>query len=153
MKNLIGNITKGAEIVDEFTESAQERQKVLSDRHKTDMNSDNWLSKSIRPLSLLILLGLVSFMGVMSTFERDPDPIIMGEIVVLLGTAFGFYFDSRKREKMAAKNAEANIQMEKIKTKHQMRQERKQLRADIKAARRAERDQEKEDYNNQPIQS
>ena len=153
MKNLIGNITKGAEVVDEFTESAEERQRVLSERHKTDMTSDNWLSKSIRPMSLLVLLIVVAFMGIMSTFGHHPDKVIMGELVILLGSAFGFYFDSRKREKMAAKNAAANIEMEKLKTKHQIKQERKQLRADRKAARRAERTQDKEDYQNQPTNS
>jgi NADPH:quinone reductase-like Zn-dependent oxidoreductase len=144
VKNLVQAFTKGAETVDDLTESAEERQKELTERQRIDMGSDNWLAKAIRPLSLLILLGVVCFIGIMSTFGFDADPVILGELVVLLGSAFGFYFDSRKREKIAAKNAAANVEIEKLKSKTEARIERKEARLQRRLARRAERKQDKE---------
>ena len=143
------DITKGVDMADEYIETSQERQETLTKRHQADMSSDNWLSKSIRPMSLLILLIVVSFIAIMSAFNFHADPVIFGELVLLLGTAFGFYFDSKKRERIAEKNAKANIELAKVnieiekqKGKHQMRLERKEAKATFKAKRRAERKQE-----------
>ena len=145
MKDLIGSVFKAADVLDKTTESAQERQATLTERQRIDMSSDNWLSKSIRPLSLLILLSVVCIMALASTFGYSADPVLFGEIVLLLGSAFGFYFDSRKREKIAAQNAKANLQIEKLKVRAKTKQARKEIRAERRAARRAERKQEKED--------
>ena len=84
-------------------------------------------------------------MALASTFGYSADPVLFGEIVLLLGSAFGFYFDSRKREKIAAQNAKANLQIEKLKVRAKTKQARKEIRAERRAARRAERKQEKED--------
>lgn len=145
MKDLVGQGLKVADKVGDFVETGQERQATLTERHKNDMNSDNWLSKSIRPLSLLILLAVVCFIGIMSSFGFDADPVIMGELVVLLGSAFGFYFDSRKREKIALQNAKANVKVEQLKTRHQLKQEKKEARHERRLERRRERKQDKED--------
>lgn len=138
--NLVGAATKVAKVADGFTESAEERQQTLTTRHEKDMNSDNWLSKSIRPLVLLILMALQCFVVVASAFDLHVDSMIVGQLGTLLLGAFGFYFSSRKAEKVAAQNAKANIQLERIKN----RQTRKEIRADRRAARRAERQQDKE---------
>lgn len=143
MKNLISSVIKGTEIIDKFTESSQERQKTLSDRHSADMGSDNWLSKSIRPLVLLTLLFLQVLIVVLSAFGKHVDIAIVSQHGVLLTGAFSFYFSSRKAEKVAAQNAKANIELEKIKTKHDNKIELKKIKQSKRNKRREERSQEK----------
>ena len=36
--------------------------KEISERHKNDMNSDSWLSKNIRPLTLIFILVMYSLL-------------------------------------------------------------------------------------------
>lgn len=145
MIDFINTATKATQAVDKFHLSEQEKQEQLSSRHERDMNSDNWLSKSIRPLVLLILLGLEILIVLLSAFGYSVDQAIIVQIGVLLSGAFGFYFSSRKSEKVAAQNAKANVEMERMRTKHDMKMERKELKASRKAARRSERIQESED--------
>lgn len=145
MKDLIKTVFKGAEIADGFIESAEERQATLSERHKVDMASDSWLSKSIRPLVLVVLLLLQVLIVVLSAFGLHVDIAIITQHGVLLTGAFSFYFNSRKAEKVAAQNAKANIQLEKIRTRHSQKIERKQVKQDRRNARRLERTQDTED--------
>jgi len=145
MKDLINTVFKGAEVVDKFTESGAERQATLSERHTTDMTSDSWLSKNIRPLILLVLMALQVLIVALSGFGFPVDSAIVIQHGVLLSGAFGFYFNSRKAEKVAAQNAKANIQLEKIRTKHDQKIERKEARQDRRNARRVERTQDTED--------
>ena len=145
MKDLVKNIFKGAEVVDNFTKSAEERQATLSERHTADMASDSWLSKSIRPLVLVVLLLLQILIVVLSAFGLHVDVAIVTQHGVLLTGAFGFYFNSRKAEKVAAQNAKANIRLEKIRTKHNQKIEHKQAGQDRRNARRFERKQDTED--------
>jgi len=145
MKDLIKNLVKGAEIVDGFTESSEERQATLSERHTMDMSSDSWLSKSIRPLVLVVLLILQVLIVVLSAFGLHVDIAIITQHGVLLTGAFSFYFNSRKAEKVAAQNAKANIQLEKIRTKHNQKIERKEASQDRRSTRRFERKQDTED--------
>lgn len=145
MKDLVANIIKGADKVDDFTESAEERQATLTKRHEVDMLSDNKLSKSIRPITLIVLLGLQVVLVVLSAFGLHADPAIISQHGVLLLGAFSFYFHSKKAERVAEKNAAANVKIEELKLKHANKLERKQVRAEIRASRRAERKQDKED--------
>lgn len=134
-------LEEGSDFADDSFLSEEENQKNLSERHKTDMLSDNWLSKSIRPLSLLVLLSVVAFMGVMAAIGKDVDQVIFGEISILLMSAFGFYFKSRRQEKIATKKAIASIQIEKMKTKNVVKEGNRNNRM----KRRRERKQERED--------
>lgn len=144
--NILDMVLKGTSIVDNMTESPQERQQTLSKRHANDMNSDNWLSKSIRPLSVLVLLVVICIMGIASCFGYNADPVLFGELVVLLGTAFGFYFSSRKREKIAFMEAKAAVTIERDRNKLSLVKDRKNIRQIHRQERRKERKQEKEDY-------
>jgi len=74
----------------------------LTARHAADMASDSWLSKNIRPLSLVFLLGTVS---VLALFDGNVGEFVVGNSYVelfrqLLLLAFGFYFGSRGVEKV-----------------------------------------------------
>ncbi len=39
-----------------FIDAEADMQKNVTDRWKTDMNSDSWLSKNVRPLALIFLV-------------------------------------------------------------------------------------------------
>ena len=72
----------------------------LTDRLKADMGSDSWLSKNIRPMTLIaILLGYFIF-AMMSAFDKDTNE----RYVELLGQwgmlIMSFYFGGRTLEKI-----------------------------------------------------
>jgi hypothetical protein len=76
-------------------------QTAVSDRWKADMASDSWLSKNIRPMSLIaIFTGYFTF-AMMSAFGYNANE----SYVQLLGNwgmlVFGAYFGSRSIEKIA----------------------------------------------------
>ena len=76
-------------------------QQELTKRHEADMASDSWLSKNIRPLSLIGLFVAYLVFAFMSAFDMDTNE----SYTILLGQwgqlAFGFYFGSRGLEKIA----------------------------------------------------
>jgi len=72
----------------------------LTDRLKADMSSDSWLSKNIRPMTLIaIILGYFVF-AMMSAFDLDTNE----RYVELLGQwgmlIMSFYFGGRTLEKI-----------------------------------------------------
>lgn len=81
-------------------------QNQISERWKADMNSDSWLSKNIRPLTLAFLLFALtiftlidfSFLGL----EIQEAWIDLWQMLAI--TAFGAYFGGRSWEKIKRKN-------------------------------------------------
>lgn len=75
-------------------------QKAVSDRWTADMNSDSWLSKNIRPMSLIAILGGYFIFAMMSALGYNANE----SYVTLLGNwgmlVFGAYFGSRSLEKI-----------------------------------------------------
>jgi hypothetical protein len=76
-------------------------QQELSKRHLADMSSDSWLSKNIRPMTLLIILGGYFTFAMMSAFNMETHK----QYVELLGQwgiiIMSFYFGGRTVEKVA----------------------------------------------------
>jgi hypothetical protein len=91
---------KLAEIELEFYKIEQNN---LTDRLKADMASDSWLSKNIRPATLIFLLLAYSGFAVASIFGWETR----GAYVELLGQwgmlVMSFYFGGRTMEKIADK--------------------------------------------------
>jgi hypothetical protein len=137
--DLVGEI---GDVVDDNIESGEERQNTLSARHRVDMMSDSRLSKSVRPITLLYLLSLMTIIVVVEFATGTELPY---ETKILVGgplaAAIGFYFDSKKRERVSTKNAEANIRMRKL-----------QLVEKIKADRRADRKEERDERRERRLQ-
>lgn len=82
------------------TKLYETEQNNTTDRWKADMSSDSWLSKNIRPMSLIaIFTGYFTF-AMMSAFGYDANE----SYVQLLGNwgmlVFGAYFGSRSLEKI-----------------------------------------------------
>ena len=75
-------------------------QNNLTDRLKADMLSDSWLSKNIRPLTLVFILVAYSTFAMMSAFDLETR----GAYVELLGQwgmlIMSFYFGGRTLEKI-----------------------------------------------------
>jgi len=76
-------------------------QNNLTERLKADMGSDSWMSKNIRPLTLVFLLIAYSGFAIASIFEYETR----GAYVELLGQwgmlVMSFYFGGRTMEKIA----------------------------------------------------
>jgi uncharacterized membrane protein (DUF106 family) len=73
----------------------------ITKRQEADMGSDSWLSKNIRPLSLIALFFAYIIFAIMSAFginTNDNYTMLLGQWGQL---AFGFYFGSRGLEKIA----------------------------------------------------
>lgn len=82
------------------TELYKAEQLNLTDRLKADMGSDSWLSKNIRPMTLLLILGGYFTFAMMSAFDYDTNK----SYVELLGQwgmlVMSFYFGGRTLEKI-----------------------------------------------------
>jgi hypothetical protein len=73
----------------------------ITKRWTADMASDSWLSKNIRPLTLLLILGGYFVFALMSAFDIDTHKAyveLLGQWGLVVMTA---YFGSRGAEKIA----------------------------------------------------
>ena len=120
----VGEVLKTAgKIADDLTESGEERQEALSHRHEMDMINGTWLTKNIRPLTLLVLLTYwIIIIPVLQTFGIAIDVTVTRAVEMLSLTAFGFYFGSKGFEKVQVIKAKSE--------RKESRRERKRNRKD-----------------------
>ena len=75
-------------------------QQELTKRQQADMASDSWLSKNIRPITLIAILSGYFIFAMMSAFQLDTNQ----KYVELLGQwgmlIMSFYFGGRTLEKI-----------------------------------------------------
>ena len=78
-----------------------QEQGELTKRQENDMRSDSWLSKNIRPMTLIAILVGYFIFAMMSAFDLDTNE----KYVELLGQwgmlIMSFYFGGRTMEKIA----------------------------------------------------
>jgi hypothetical protein len=83
------------------TKMYEVEQENVTRRAEADMSSDSWLSKNIRPMTLVFLLVAYSGFAVASIFDFETR----GAYVELLGQwgmlVMSFYFGGRTMEKIA----------------------------------------------------
>ena len=75
-------------------------QQELTKRQQSDMMSDSWLSKNIRPMTLLFILGGYFIFAMMSAFNLDTNRAyveLLGQWGMLI---MSFYFGGRTLEKI-----------------------------------------------------
>jgi hypothetical protein len=75
-------------------------QSNLTERLKADMGSDSWLSKNIRPMTLIFILGGYFTFAMMSAFKMDTNQAyveLLGQWGMLI---MSFYFGGRTLEKI-----------------------------------------------------
>lgn len=99
------NVTNQGEklaLYNELQKILNENEKELTSRHAADMASDSWLSKNVRPLTLITLLVLylafalldaINIMHVSSAYINMLDELTM--------LVMAFYFGSRGIEKVS----------------------------------------------------
>jgi len=84
-----------------LAKAAQSDAENITDRWKADMSSDSWLSKNIRPMSLIAIFTMYSVFAMMSAFGYNANE----SYVQLLGNwgmlIMGAYFGGRTVEKLA----------------------------------------------------
>ena len=75
-------------------------QQELTKRSQADMLSDSWLSKNIRPMTLIFILGGYFTFAMMSAFQMDTNKAyveLLGQWGMLI---MSFYFGGRTLEKI-----------------------------------------------------
>jgi len=90
------------------TELFKLEQNNLTDRHKADMSSDSWLSKNIRPATLIFILVTYAIFGLMSAWDievNEPYVELLGQWGMLI---MSFYFGGRTLEKIIDMRAKSN---------------------------------------------
>ena len=74
----------------------------LTKRQEADMKSDSWLSKNIRPMTLIFILMTYTVFGLMSAWEIEVNQSyveLLGQWGMLI---MSFYFGGRTLEKILA---------------------------------------------------
>jgi hypothetical protein len=82
------------------TKLFETEQNNLTDRLKADMASDSWLSKNIRPMTLIFILLAYSTFAMMSAFNLNTNQTyveLLGQWGMLI---MSFYFGGRTLEKI-----------------------------------------------------
>jgi hypothetical protein len=82
------------------TDLYKTEQNNLTDRLKADMGSDSWLSKNIRPMTLIFILLAYSTFAMMSAFNLETNQAyveLLGQWGMLI---MSFYFGGRTLEKI-----------------------------------------------------
>lgn len=77
----------------------------VTDRWKADMSSDSWLSKNIRPMTLIFILVVYTIFALMSAAGINVTPAyveLLGQWGMLIMSA---YFVGRSIEKISAKKS------------------------------------------------
>lgn len=140
MMNIIEGIKETGKIADNLHYSGDERDTHISKRHEADMKSDSRLSKNIRPMTLVYLLTANTGVIVADLVGVEVSEWIIGQLGTLLLAAFGFYFNSKKAERVAEKNAVGNMKIKRMQIEHEQRMEdkkQKEIRKDNRISRRA----------------
>jgi uncharacterized membrane protein (DUF106 family) len=77
-------------------------QEELTKRQQADMTSDSWLSKNIRPMTLVFILAAYFLFAMMSAYGYDANEAyvtLLGQWGMLI---MSFYFGGRTLEKILA---------------------------------------------------
>ena len=79
-----------------------EMQKQVSERWKSDMNSDSWLSKNVRPVTLIFLIVCTMLLIFIDAgfLEFNVKDSYVDLLQLVLITVIGAYFGGRSLEKV-----------------------------------------------------
>lgn len=137
--------------IDDNIESEQERQATLTERLRIDNTSPFKLPHLIRPVSFIWAMAnetILTWATIFVVFfakdiDQNASNTLMAALAAnttVLGTIVGFYFNSRKAEKIAAKKGMAAIEFEKQKGKIEFKKEELILKEKTKMAREERRE-------------
>ena len=137
----VDNIT---DTVGNNIESEQERQATLTERLRIDTTSPFKLPHLIRPISFIWAMGLqtlLSVIVVVMAFNQNPTDTtsilaVVGSNGAILTSMVGFYFSSRKQEKINLEKVKAAVKIEEMKTGAAIKEEKKDNRAERREKRK-----------------
>lgn len=102
-----GVIKEVAEVADKFIQTPEEKkefeamlEKTISERWKADMESDSWLSKNVRPLTLIVVMSsliLMTFFSGANLLDISDAWIDLWQMVSV--SVIGGYFAVRTIDK------------------------------------------------------
>lgn len=135
MKDPLSNATeiinKVTSIVDDNVYSEQESQSERTERYRIAINSDSWFPKIARPF-VTIVVTLVWAYVMINPFDKEIADTVVYSSTGAFSIVSGFYFHSRRVEKINAKKSDAAIKIERMKTRHELREEKRDARAERK---------------------
>lgn len=151
---MLGNVTEVADKainqIDKAILSDQEREQMLTERQRIDMTSPFKLPQLIRPI--LAIWGAATY-TIAQIYCLALDLISGQDVMIANGgivlTIIGFYFNSRKAEKINAKKVEAAIKIEEAKNKLTVEREKMEIKEDKKQSRQDRRQARREARNNE----
>ena len=103
LQNELQKIINNAELESQKIEAQFETE--ITNRHKSDMQSDSWMSKNVRPIIVMFLTGTFALMTLTDGTIKIGEYIFtmkdeyISVYQILLVTVYGFYFSSRGVEK------------------------------------------------------
>jgi len=98
LKNVL--IDKMNSFVLEVLDRQSKEQEELTKRLEADMNSDSFLAKNIRPMTLIYILFLLTIIIILNALRINIDETYSTILKIWGGLAFSFYFGSRWNEKI-----------------------------------------------------
>lgn len=106
-KNVVSVIKEVSNVADQFIQTPEEKAKfeaeierAISERWKADLDSDSWLSKNVRPLTLIVVIGsmiIMTFFDGANWLQIDDAWINMWSMVSV--SVIGGYFAVRTIDK------------------------------------------------------
>ena len=76
----------------------------VTERWRIDVTGDNWLSKNVRPMTLVYLIILFTVNIILSACKVEIDAYSLTTLRILLLTVFGAYFGDRMLQKFTINN-------------------------------------------------
>jgi len=144
LSNVLNTADKAMDFADDSFESREEAEATRTQRQQLDMTSTFKLPQIIRPIMAIWAMAIYTIVMIYGiAVEAVSGLEAVGGTTAILMTIIGFYFNSRKMEKVVAKKAETAIQLEEMREKAQIRQDRKEARQE----RRLERKEQKNGDN------
>ena len=118
-QSVANTVTSLSDVVDKFVTTKAEKEKLkqemlsilqdhefkmqdqLTERQRLDMASDSWLSKNIRPMTLIFMLIVMTVMVIADSASLgfNVDEAYIQLIKILLISVFTFYFGGRELQK------------------------------------------------------
>ncbi len=93
-----------------LVKSQTDYEKELTKRLEADMQSDSWLAKNIRPLTLVYIFLLLTILIVIDAYGIKVDSEFKTILKIWGGLGLGFYFGGRWNEKInRIKNLKSGI--------------------------------------------
>lgn len=150
IKDLTSLLDSGGNIADKMTTTDHEVAQELTKRLSIDLTSPFKLPHLIRPISFIWAMANETILTTATIFVvffvKDADSNSVNTLMValaanttILTTIVGFFFQSRKNEKIAFNNSAATVKLEEMKLKHEIEQEVLKDKHEEKASRRANR--------------